>query len=79
MNRRSFLNSILTACVAPHFLPGGGRIWKAALEPTWVINPEWESAKYRIFWPSPASQRILTLYDDRMDDNGRIVNKYIHV
>lgn len=38
---------MLTACIAPMFLPGGGRLWKATLVPLPPeINPEWVTAPY---------------------------------
>ena len=56
MKRRSFIRGILATCVAPMFLPGGGRIWKATFEQRWEVNPEWVDAplEYYIMYSAGA-------------------------
>lgn len=53
MNRRSFINTLVAGCVAPHFLPGGGRIWKA------VAFPALDAERSLIFIDTKFAQRML--------------------
>jgi hypothetical protein len=49
MNRRSFFKTLSAATAGFTILPAAttyGRIWRAERNVEWVLNPEWENARY---------------------------------
>lgn len=43
MNRRNFIQGLLTAGAGFMVLPSAGRLWKAVIDPKTVVNPNYVS------------------------------------
>lgn len=56
MNRRNFIQSLLTAGASFTILPGAGRLWKAERAIIPAINPAWVDAPYEVGFVMSGSQ-----------------------